>query len=144
MVKMLNVEVRTAAPQDSEELVNLADKLVHLDDWSKREAMLKKSLEEPNCEIFVAEVEKKIVGFIELRVFPDFVEGAPIGIIQNIIVDENYRKLGIGSKLLQRAIEEAENLNAVEIHVWTEFDNQPAINFYTKHGFKKRAILLEK
>jgi len=144
MVRMLNVEVRIAVTQDSDNIVRLADELIHLDDWSSREVMLKKSLQDPNCKIYVAEVDGKIVGFIETHVFLDFVEGAPIAIIQNVIIEENYRKLGIGSKLLQRVIEEAEKLNAVEIHVWTEFDNQQAIRFYTKHGFKKRALLLER
>ena len=106
--------------------------------------MLKKSLEDPSCQIYVAEVDEKPAGFIELRVFPDFVEGQPIAIIQNMIVDEDYRKIGIGSGLVRRAIEEAEGRNTIEIHVWTEFDNHHAINFYTGHGFEKSSLLLER
>ena len=136
--------VRTAIPQDSEELVKLADELIHIDDWSGREVMLKKSLKDPNSEIFVAEADDKIVGFIELRVFPDFVEGSPIAIVQNLIIGEDCRKLGIGSKLMKKAMEEVEKRNAIETHVWTEFDNMQAINLYTKHGFKKRYLLLER
>ena len=106
--------------------------------------MLKKSLQDHSCTVYVAEVAEKIVGFIEMRVFPDFAEGMPIAIIQNLIVKEDYRKLGIGSKLIQKANETAEKQNVAEIHVWTEFNNQQAIDFYTKHGFKKKALLLEK
>jgi len=141
---MLNIEIRTATTKDSGELVRLADELIHLDDWSNREVMLNNSIQDPNCKIFVAEADEKIVGVIEMRVFSDFVEGSPIAIITNLIVEKNYRKLGIGSKLMERAIEDAEKQNAIEIHVWTEFDNQQAIKLYTEHGFKKRAILLEK
>lgn len=144
MVRVLNIKVRKTLSQDSEELVKLADELIHLDDWSGRKVMLKKSLQDPNSEIFVAEADKKIVGLIEVRVFPDFVEGSPIAVIQNLIVEKDFRKLGIGSKLIERSIEEAEKQNVVEIHVWTEFDNQQAINFYTRHGFHKRCLLLEK
>jgi len=140
----LNVKIRTAVSQDSEALLELADELIPLEDRSSREVMLKKSLQDPNCKIYVAEVDDKVVGFIDIHVFPDFVEGAPIAIIQNLIVEKNYRKMGIGSKLLKRAVEESEKQNAAELHVWTEFENQQAISFYTEHGFEKRALLLEK
>ena len=86
----------------------------------------------------------KIVGFIEVRVFPDFVEGAPIAIVQNLIVHKDYRRLGIAGELLRRACGEAEKWDVLEIHVWAEFDNEQAIDFYIKHGYKKRALLLEK
>jgi len=141
---VLNVRIRPAAAQDSEELVGLADELIRLDNRSGREAMLEKSLQAQDCRIYVAEVDDRTVGFVEVRVFPDFVEGGPIAVIQNLIVGKNHRKLGIGSKLLEAAIEEARDRKALEIHVWTESDNQPAISFYSKHEFKKRALLLEK
>jgi len=141
---MGSVKLYAATLQDFDGLIKLADELIHLCDWSGRESMLKKSLRDPDCKVYVAKIDGKIVGFIELRLFPDFVEGVLIAIVQNLIVDKKYRNLGIGGNLLERAIEEAEERNAVELHVWTEFDNQQAINFYIKHGFKKRALLLER
>jgi len=143
-VKILNLRIRKAVPPDSQALSELADELIHLDGWSNRDAMLKKSFQDPNCDIYVAEIDNVIAGFIEIHVFPDFVEGAHIATIQNLIVKKNYRGLGIGSRLVERAVEETKDRNAIEIHVWTEFDNERAISFYTKRGFKKRALLLEK
>ena len=136
--------IRSVVPQDSEELIKPADELIQLDNRAERESMLVEPFQDANHEIYVADVEGKLVGFIELRIFPDFVEGAPIAIIQNLIVEKHYRGFGIGSKLLQRAIREARRRIACEIHVWTEFENYEAINFYTKHGFTRRALLLEK
>lgn len=51
---------------------------------------------------------------------------------------------GVGSGLIQRAIEDAEERNTAELHVWAEFDNRKAIEFYTKHGFRKRSYLFER
>ena len=144
MVRILKVKVRTATPQDSKELVNLADELIRLNDWTGRELMLQETFQDSNCKVYVAEVDEKIVGFIELRVFSDFVEGTLIAIIQNLVVKRGSRNLGVGSNLIEQVIEEAEKRCVNEIHVWTEFDNQQAINFYTGQGFKKRAVLLEK
>jgi ribosomal protein S18 acetylase RimI-like enzyme len=140
----LGVRIREAVQRDSEQLGKLSDELIHLEDWSTREVMLTESLNDPGSTIFVAEADETIVGFIELRVFPDFVEGSPIAIILNCVVATDSRRQGIGSQLIQRAGEEADKRHATETHVWTAFDNQQAIHFYTTHGFTDRHLLLEK
>lgn len=140
----MSVRIREAVQRDSEQLVKLSDELIHLEDWSTREVMLTESLNDPASTIFVAEEDETIVGFVELRVFPDFVEGSPIAIILNLVVAKAFRKQGIGSQLIQRAGEAADKRNATETHVWTEFDNQQAIHLYTKHGFTDRHLLLER
>ena len=140
----MEVVIRRAILEDSSELLRLSNKLIHLADWSNRGVMLEQSFQDPNSKIYVSEVENKIVGFIEERFFPDFVEASTLGLIQSLMVDETYRKHGIGAKLLRKAIEETERRNVLEVHVWTEFDNEQARNFYVKHGFNKRALLLER
>ncbi|MCW4037214.1 MAG: GNAT family N-acetyltransferase [Candidatus Bathyarchaeota archaeon] len=140
----MSVRIREAVQRDSKQLVKLSDELIHLEDWSTREVMLTESLNDPASTIFVAEADETIVGFIELRVFPDFVEGSPIAVILNLVVAKDFRKQGIGSQLIQRAGEAADKRNATETHVWTEFDNQQAIHLYTKHGFTDRHLLLER
>jgi len=106
--------------------------------------MLKNVLRDPNYSLYVAEVEERIAGFIDLRIFPDFVEGIPLALIQNVVVQRPFRRQGIGSKLLHRVISDAVQRKVGEIHVWTEFENQQAITFYIQHGFQKRGIVLEK
>ena len=140
----MDVVIRDATMEDSSELLQLSNKLIPLADWSSRRVMLEQSLQDPNSTIYVSEVENKIVGFIEERFFPDFVEGSTLSIIQSLMVDAKYRKQGIGTKLLQKAIEESERKAVLEVHVWTEFSNEQARNFYVKHGFSKSALLLEK
>lgn len=53
-----------------------------------------------------------------------------------IAVLEPYRRLGIGSMLLNKMIENLENMGNVrklKLHVWTT--NTTAVKFYEKHGF---------
>ena len=140
----MRLRIREAVQRDSEQLVKLSDELLHLEDWSTREVMFTESLNDPASTIFVAEEGETIVGFVEVRVFPDFVEGSPIAILLNLVVAKAYRWQGIGSRLIQRAGEAADKRSATEIHVWTEFDNQQAIHLYTKHGFTDRRLLLER
>jgi ribosomal protein S18 acetylase RimI-like enzyme len=140
----LGFTIRQAVSQDSEELITLSEELIHLDDWAARKAMLFTALTDPASTIFVAEADDTLVGFIEVRVFPDFVEGSLIAIIQNLVVKTDYRRRGVGNQLLQRVMDEVETRHATETHVWTEFDNQPAITLYTQHGFLRRGLLLER
>lgn len=56
--------------------------------------------------------------------------------IESITVDENYRKNGIGMKLLLGAIKTAKNEKLKKITLNVEVDNFPAIALYKKIGFK--------
>ncbi len=54
--------------------------------------------------------------------------------IDYIIVDNNYRKLGIATKLL-KYLEDSYNLDNITLEV--RESNKEAINFYLKNGFKE-------
>ena len=77
--------------------------------------MLEHSLQNPNYEIYLAELDGEVVRFVDIRVFPDYVEGSPIAIIQNLIVEKEHRGKGIGSKLVERGSQEEKKRNTLEI-----------------------------
>ncbi len=56
--------------------------------------------------------------------------------IQHMVVAPQYRRRGVGTLLLARAIEIArqEGIKRVELHVWSF--NSDAKRFYAKHGFE--------
>ena len=136
--------IRRALTRDAAQLVALAEQLIPLKEGAARDGLLRTALHDPACTIFVAEADDRLVGFIEVRVVPDFVEGAPIAIIHNLVVETDYRRQGVGSHLIQRVKDEVEQRNVTETHVWTEFDNHPALLFYTRHGFRLRGLLLKR
>ena len=57
--------------------------------------------------------------------------------IDYIIVDETYRKSGIGSKMLDYLIR---NNDVKNITLEVNENNKAAINLYLKHGFKIEAV----
>jgi ribosomal protein S18 acetylase RimI-like enzyme len=63
--------------------------------------------------------------------------------IENLIIDEKYRKKGIGKLLFEEVKNYAKEANAkyIELNVW-EF-NKIAINFYNRLGMKKRINRME-
>lgn len=56
--------------------------------------------------------------------------------VWNLLVDEQYRRQGIGTTLLQRATEFATTNNCRAISVEAQATNWPALCFYTKMGFE--------
>lgn len=86
----------------------------------------KKSVE--GEEVWVAEVDGNIAGFISLWIQDNF--------IHNLFVHPDYQGCGIGAQLLQKA--EGHLSPPMELKVTT--DNIKAFKFYEKHGWKKISI----
>ena len=88
----------------------------------------KKSLNNDFLKVLVYE-EKVIKGILVYQYLYDRIE------IDYIIVDNNYRNLGIASKLLKYMEQKHTNINNITLEV--RESNQEAINLYLKNGFKE-------
>jgi ribosomal-protein-alanine N-acetyltransferase len=79
----------------------------------------------------VAEVEKKIVGYII-----GFCKNE-VGIVVSIAVHPNFRRKGIGTKLWGELLKLFKNNNVKIARLEVRKSNSIAQNFYKKIGFKK-------
>lgn len=85
--------------------------------------------------VFIAEMNGKVVGNLGLEVAKN-VRRKHVASFGMAVHDEHQNE-GIGSKLLEKAIDLADNwlnLKRVELTVYT--DNAPAIAMYKKYGFE--------
>ena len=57
-------------------------------------------------------------------------------IIHDLYVYESFKRLGIGSKLIDYVKERAKVLDVRAITLETQTSNYPAVQFYLKHGFQ--------
>jgi ribosomal protein S18 acetylase RimI-like enzyme len=138
-------KVRAADTSDVSQLAELADKLIPDEaPTCDRIRVLTRSLRRPDYFLFVAEEERRLLGFADLWVFPDFAHGKKMGIIQNLFVDRTFRRRGIGDLLMRCVIRRASELKLKELHVWTTFRNRAAISLYRKHGLTRKSLLLER
>ncbi|BAP32924.1 streptothricin acetyltransferase [Chryseobacterium sp. StRB126] len=55
--------------------------------------------------------------------------------IENLLVNEKYRRKGLGIMLIKNTIKEARKLNCRVIELETQNTNYPAIQFYRRMGF---------
>ena len=79
-------------------------------------------------------LDDKTIGYLEYSVIYDRME------IDNIEVMDEYRKRGIGSKLMECLINLAKENNINNITLEVRVSNEIARNLYKKYGFKDVAI----
>jgi len=86
-------------------------------------------------ELLVAEVGSRIIGFIHYVIHEDIIDGAPNSFISAFFVTESYRRIGVGTLLLQEAI--TDSLGRGIVGVETSTIHVSARKLYEKHHFKQ-------
>jgi len=92
---------------------------------------LKKSYNDPFTAVVIAEIKNRIVGFITFKHGHE--EISNIGLVA---IDKNYQRLGIGKSIMNECIHLCYKQKKTRISVATQLNNQPAIKFYERIGFK--------
>ncbi|MDD5601285.1 MAG: GNAT family N-acetyltransferase [Actinomycetota bacterium] len=92
----------------------------------------------------VAVKDGDIIGFISIIFYKTLFHSGGTALINELIVSEDYRRKGVGKKLISKAIKIAKQRGMDEIEVGTEKKNIIAQSFYKKCGFNNEYILLSK
>jgi ribosomal protein S18 acetylase RimI-like enzyme len=140
----MNVEIRKIDKTEYRIVVDLFNRYRIFynqpSDLELAENYLKERLENNEAHIFIAFLKKSsiLVGFTLL--YPKFssVSAKKNWHIGDLYVDQKQRKLGIGNKLLQTAINFAKEKNAVYVSLNTALDNYTAQKLYESFGFEQR------
>lgn len=82
-----------------------------------------------------AEGEPEITGMVNLLFTISTAEGGRVAILDDLVVREDRRGGGRGSRLLQAAIDTARRQACLRITLNTDRDNADARRLYEKHGF---------
>ena len=97
-----------------------------------------------NQIIFIAQDEEKIVGYLAGTICKDvsyitesFAE------LDNMYINEDYRRFGIGTLLMNEFKKYCKEKNIQNIKVTASAKNNKAINFYMKNGFEDYNITLK-
>lgn len=78
--------------------------------------------------------DNKVLGYLEYALIYDRME------INNIMVYEDYRHMGIGTKMMSYVISEAIISRVVNITLEVRISNEIARNMYKKFGFREVAL----
>jgi GNAT superfamily N-acetyltransferase len=89
--------------------------------------------DQPLYQLLVAEVDSVVVG-ISLSYFRYSTWKGKCLYLEDIVITQSYRRYGIGSQLFEATIELGKSLGCRRLN-WQVLEwNEPAINFYKKHG----------
>lgn len=152
---MEKVIIRKAGLEDLTSIQKLNDNLFDLefnnfDDTLKREWALEKEGQEyfedmiKNEIVFVAQIEDKIVGYLAGSICEQisyitetFAE------LDNMCIDDEYRRFGIGTLLMDEFKKYCKEKNMQNIKVTASAKNSRAIQFYMKNGFEDYNVTLK-
>lgn len=93
-----------------------------------------KELTNPLAKYIVARNEEKIIGFAGIWIIVDE------GHITNIAVHPDYRKNGVGSKLVNSLIENSKKWGCNALTLEVRASNIAAQHLYKKYGFEEEGI----
>lgn len=135
------IKIRKAKESDLPKILKLLKQL-HPDD---KEIEIKESIKflkqiknNSNYFLLVAESDNKIVGTAYLVIIPNLTRSCrPWAQIENIIVDEKYRRKGIGIKLIKYAMNLAKKSDCYKFFLTSNIKREDAHKFYKSVGFYK-------
>lgn len=135
------MEIYQATIEDLEGVSNLFNSYrmfyEQISDVAGAENYIKERLENGDSIIFVVKNEQKYVGFTQL--YPTFssISMKKAWILNDLYVDPEVRKQGIGEVLLHKAKEHAVQTEAKSISLSTAPDNFSAQKLYEKNGYER-------
>src|SRR5262245_57299717 len=129
--------VRRARPGDAHALRRLLRELGY-DPGDSRAAAetMAQVVRHPEAAVFVAVEGVDVVGYVALSHRPQMRLGGRLATIDELVVTESRRGTGVGSKLIEAAVQHARSLHCLRIDVVQRrgrdsYDRQ----FYQKNGF---------
>ena len=143
----MNKEISIASMNDLPELTDLLNDLFTQDiefvpDLKKQKAGLEAIINNPEIgEILVLKGEGQILGMVSLLYSISTALGGKVAILEDMIIHKNYRQKGLGKELLGEAIRFSKERNCLRLTLLTDFNNDPAIQFYQQFGFKKSEMI---
>ncbi|MGE5639735.1 MAG: GNAT family N-acetyltransferase [Clostridia bacterium] len=105
-------------------------------DATKQETALKLIFADPKLgKLFVARDGAKVVAMASLLFTVSTAEGGRAALFEDLVVRPDYRKQGIGARLLEYVIEQARAEGVLRLTLLTDMQNEQAQALYRRLGF---------
>lgn len=82
----------------------------------------------------------KEIGRAWLYVLHNDLHAEPFGLLEDVFVEEKYRGSGVGSKLVQEAIDEGRKIGCYKLIATVRNSKEKACSWYEKFGFKNYGV----
>lgn len=136
------ITVEHASQDDLTQMAELLSVLFAIEkdfhiDIDKQLSGIEKLYQFDGAELLVAKHEDSVVGMITMQRLISSAEGSYVGQIEDLVVKEEYRKMGVGSRLVNKMRVIAQEYGYKRIQLAADVDNSNALAFYSRRGFNK-------
>ena len=142
-----HMDIAPATENDIPALVGLLDILFSQEaeftpDHQAQERGLKRIITDHDLGfILVGKIGGRPVAMVNILFTVSTALGQRVAILEDMVVAPGYRSSGLGSALLDRAIDQARRSGCLRITLLTDQDNELAHRFYQGRGFTRSAMV---
>ena len=134
--------IRRARESDAQAVTALLAQLGYPLEVEAVSPVLAEIVTDPAHVVLVAEEDGEVVGFVNANFRPQLHHLAPVGTIDELVVDADRRGRRIGERLVEAVLEEARRRGAGVVEVTTHNRRERARAFYRRCGFEASSIKL--
>jgi len=130
--------IRKAEKTDAKTVAELAIKMWTDSTVEALTADFETLIADETASIFLCYEKDIAVGFAQCQLRNDYVEGtsqSPVGYLEGIFVEENFRKRGYAKRLLSACEQWAKEQGCMEFASDCELDNHQSHAFHLRSGF---------
>jgi ribosomal protein S18 acetylase RimI-like enzyme len=137
-----NIVIRSATMNDIDSMAKLLEQLFFIEedfkvDYEKQKEGLERLLEYPqNSKILIAELDGLIVGMLTAQICISTAEGAKSAILEDMVVDIAFRRMGIGKSLMKKMEEWVIENNIKRLQLLADKNNSIALKYYQELNWK--------
>ncbi len=138
----MNLRLDTARDADLPQLIELlgflfAQEVEFTPNQAKQERALRMILADPEVgRIYVARDEGRVLGMVSVLESISTAEGGRAGLLEDMVVRPEARGQGVGTALLEHAIDESRAAGLLRLTLLTDSDNERARGLYAEAGFQ--------
>jgi N-acetylglutamate synthase-like GNAT family acetyltransferase len=136
--------IRKATPKDIPRILALYEELTE-EKISVSSETLQRVFSEieamPGQEFLVAEKDGSVGGTLFIQIIPNLSHNArPYAILENMVVDNKYRRQGIGRNLIDHALTRCREAGCYKVQLLSNKKRKEAHEFYRSVGFEDSAL----
>jgi len=131
----MSITIRSAQKEDCTGITDLTNQLGYPSTLEKICEIMDLVLVHDDHQVYVAEKDNKIIGYIHL-IRSMRIGSNPFVEIAAFIINESSRSIGVGSSLIKETENWTSGLGLVDIRIRSNIIRQEAHNFFQNRGFQ--------
>jgi GNAT superfamily N-acetyltransferase len=141
-----DLTIRHATSADLEPMVRLLADLFSIESDFRVDAVRQRRglamlLSDPRATVLVATRDGAVVGMATVQLLVSTSEGDLSALVEDVVVDRDARRRGVGRRLLAACEEWARSRDATRMQLLTDRGNATALAFYERTGWRPTRLV---